>query len=158
MKEAGAVLLLLACYLFGFGWTGSMKRRITFLETACGVIRRTETELRQQGKPLAEIAEQEGYSALSAELRRGTLFTQAACPLLEKAKRQLGDGEALAALEELAWNLGRYDSETQAAVCSRVCERLEVCKGQLERELSEKKRLYRTVPLALGSMVLLAAM
>ena len=158
MKAVGAVLLMSACFLFGFGWTGTMRKKIGLLERLCAGIRRTETDLRQQSRPLAEIMEQEGLTALTKELRAGRLFSQAAQPLLLKLERLFGTGEVAAAVRELAWNLGRYDCATQAEACVRACVRLEACKGQLERELSEKQRLYRTVPLAVGCMVLLVVM
>lgn len=158
MKIAGAVMLLGACILFGFGWTGTMRKRITLLENLCGAIRRMETDLRQQNKPLAEIMEQEGFASLAKELRKGMLFSQAAEPLVKRLEHLFGAGEAVAAVKELAWNLGRYDCMTQAGACQRACARLEACKAQLEQELSEKQRLYHTVPFALGCMVLLIAM
>lgn len=157
MKIAGAAMLLGACILFGFGWTGTMRKRITLLENLCGVIRRMETDLRQQNKPLAEIMEQEGFASLAKELRAGKLFSQAAEPLVKRLEHLFGTGETVTAVAELAWNLGRYDCTTQVEACKRACFRLEACKKQLEQELAEKQRLYRTVPVALGGMVLLIA-
>ena len=151
-------MLLDACILFGFGWTGTMRKRITLLERLCASIRRMETDLRQQNKPLAEIMEQEGFASLAKDLRAGKLFLQAAEPQIERLKYLFGTGEAVAAVKELAWNLGRYDCTTQAGACQRTCARLEACKEQLEQELSEKQRLYHTVPFALGCMILLIAM
>lgn len=151
-------MLLGACVLFGFGWTGTMRKKITLLENLCGAIRRIETDLRQQNKPLPEIMEKEGFASLAKELRAGKLFSQAAEPLLKKMEHLFENGEPAAAVEELAWSLGRYDCATQADACKRAYVRLEACKEQLGQELSEKQRLYHTVPVALGCMVLLIAM
>jgi len=54
--------------------------------------------------------------------------------------------------------LGRYDSITQGVACSRTLEELEMQKATIQQELSEKGRLYRTVPMAFGLMVALAVM
>ncbi len=158
MKVVGAVLVIGACILFGFGWTGTMRRKIRILEKLCGGLQRMETDLRQKNRPLPEIMEQEGLNELAQQLREGKLFSQAAAPLLETLEHLFGTGEAVAAVRELAWSLGRYDCLTQAAACQRACIRLEACKGQLGQELSEKQRLYHTVPVALGCMVLLVVL
>lgn len=158
MKAVGAVLVIGACVLCGFGWTGTMRRKIGILEKLCSGLQRMETDLRQRSRPLTEMMEQEGLPELAGQLREGKLFSQAAEPLVKKLEHLFGTGEAVAAVRELAWSLGRYDCTTQAEACKRACSRLEACKGQIEQELLEKQRLYHTIPIALGCMVLLVIM
>ena len=155
VKAVGGALLMTACFLVGFGWTGSMRRKVRLLDGFCGLLLRMETELLQRGTPLAEMMEREGQNALAERLRAGELFARAAQPQLEALECLFGQGEVLSAAEELCWNLGRYDRDTQAAACSRARVRLEGCKVLLERELTEKQRLYHTVPVALGCILLL---
>ena len=147
MKIAGAVMLLGACFLFGFGWTGTMRKRITLLENLCGVIRRMETDLRQQNKPLAEIMEQEGFASLAKELRAGKLFSQAAEPLVKRLEHLFGNGETVTAVTELAWNLGRYDCTTQAEACKRACFRLKPVKINWNRNLRKNRDCTVSSPL-----------
>ena len=156
MKLVGAVLLMAACVLFGFGWTDAMRKKISSLDGLCRGLWRLETDLVQKGTPLAELLEQMGHGELAARLRAGMLFAQAAEPMIKQLESKLGSGDAVAAVRELAVSLGRYDAQTQAGACKQARLRLETCKEKLEAELSEKQRLYRTVPVAMGLMVVLA--
>ncbi|MBR5537067.1 MAG: stage III sporulation protein AB [Clostridia bacterium] len=155
MKATGALLLIGACFLFGFGWTGTMRRKIGVLDRLCEGLRQMESELLQRRAPLTDILERQGMGDIAGELRKGSLFSQAAEPQLKHLERLLGPGDAVSALWELTRNLGRYDAETQASACRQACLRLENCRGKLERELFEKQRLYHTVPVATGCMVVL---
>ena len=155
MKMLGALMLMGACLLFGFGWTGAMRKKIGTLNRICEDLRQLEVELLQKRTPLAEILERQGMCGLAEQLRQGVLFSRAAEPTLTHLERLLGHGEAVCALRELARSLGRYDAETQAAGCRQARSRLETCRTQLEKDLSEKQRLYHTVPVAVGSVVVL---
>ena len=156
MKLVGAVLLIGACVLFGVGWTGSMRRKIESLDRFCQGLRYLETDLLQKGTPLADLLERQGTMELAERLREGCLFSQAIEPLIKKLESRFGRGEVVSTVEELAVSLGRYDAQTQAAACQRARDRLEACREKIEIELSEKQRLYRTVPVAMGLMVVLA--
>lgn len=155
MKAVGALLLIGACFLYGFGWTCAMRRKIGSLDRLCEILRQTETDLLQKRTPLTELLERQGMGDLAELLRSGMLFSQAVEPSVTKLEHLLGCGEAVCALRELARCLGRYDAVTQAAACKQACSRLEACRAQLETELSEKRRLYHTVPVAVGCMVVL---
>ena len=155
MKAIGALFLIGACIMFGFGWTGAMRRKISALEHICEGLRQMEADLLQQKAPLAEILERLELKDVAGALRQGRLCSQAADPLLKELERLLGQGDAIHALRELAYSLGRYDADTQASACRRTCLRLETCREKLERELSAKQRLYHTVPVTMGCIVVL---
>lgn len=159
MKILGAVLVVLACGGTGFIRTGRLSRQITQLDMLCMQVWFIQTELCQRGAPLPEVfrqAEDTYLRQIADELRNGKLLHEAARPFLQHIERGYRLSQGAKSMERLFHVLGRYDSITQAAACNRALEELEKQKATIQQELSEKGRLYRTVPLAFGLMVALA--
>lgn len=156
MKWLGAALLVLAGGAAGLGKTAAIRRQIVLLEQLITLILHIRTELRQRGTPLPDIlenhrAEKLPLSVWAKELRAGKTVLQTAEPWLTGLESDTGR-----VLFDLCAVLGRYDSETQARACDHAAHLLEGQADGLRRQLSEKGRLYHTVPLTLGLMAALA--
>jgi len=161
MKILGAVLVVLACGGTGFIRTGRLSRQITQLDMLCMQVRFMQTELCQRGTSLPELfrqAEDVHLRQIAAELQNGKLLHEAAHSFLQHIERNHRLPQGAKSMERLFLVLGRYDSITQGVACSRTLEELEMQKATIQQELSEKGRLYRTVPMAFGLMVALAVM
>lgn len=156
MKWLGAILLVAAGGAVGVGKTAAIRRHIALLEELTALIANICTELRQRGTPLPDILEKHRASGLPLEiwakgLRAGRTVLQTIEPFLLSLEPDCGR-----VLFDLCAVLGRYDSETQARACDHAVQLLEGQTENLRRQLSEKGRLYHTVPLTLGLMAAVA--
>jgi len=160
MKWLGAILLVGGCGSIGWMHTAALSRRIGLLEQICGLVRRIRTELLQRSTPLPELLEQldlPELHALAFQLRQGMSVRAAAGPLLEHLAQQ-GLPETARTLSRLTALLGVYDSCTQASACDQALQELEEQLHTRREELSEKGKMYRTVPMAFGLMAALAVL
>lgn len=156
MKWLGAILLVVAGGAVGVGKTSAIRRHINLLEELTALIAHICTELRQRGTPLPEIVEHHRSDKLPLKawakgLRAGQTVLQTVEPFLLSLEPDCGR-----VLFDLCTVLGRYDSETQARACDHAVQLLEGQAEGLRRQLSEKGRLYHTVPLTLGLMAAVA--
>lgn len=156
MKWLGAVLLVVAGGAVGVGKTAVIRQNISLLEELTALIAHICTELRQRGTPLPDILEHHRAGKLPLQtwakgLRAGQTVLQTVEPCLMELEPDCGR-----VLLDLCAVLGRYDCETQARACDHAVQLLEGQAEGLRRQLSEKGRLYHTVPLSLGLMAALA--
>lgn len=156
MKWLGAILLVVAGGAVGVGKTAAIRRSIRLLEELTALITHICTELQQRGTPLPDILEHHRAGKFPLQtwakgLRAGQTVLQTVEPSLLKLEPDCGR-----VLFDLCAVLGRYDSETQARACDHAVQLLEGQTENLRRQLSEKGRLYHTVPMALGLMAAVA--
>lgn len=147
---AGSLLLLGSAALFSYDKIRAVQKQVRYLEEWLRFLLYTENHIRAFRTPLPEIV-------VSFRRDTGTPFatTLAKCGLSRMlAGTSLPDG-ADRILSEYIDKAGRnYESE-ELRLCRYTIDALERIQNSARRELQEKTKLYRTLPLMAALSVVL---
>lgn len=166
IRLIGAAMLLTASAALGFSAAGALRSRVYELENLILSLKTMEWELTDRRTPLPELMRRvsacmsgivkEFYLlCLSGLERRGeTPFSQLWREAVESVPFHLTEGE-LAQLESLGSMLGRYDVESQCAALRETRERLGEQLAQARAEKNRSGRVYSTMGLACGTLLVI---
>ncbi len=168
LKVAGAVIVFLAAWGYGSSLVGQLNRHRDQL-FACGeMLEMLMGEIRYGKTPFqdafARISErmQEPFSGVLREISGEISKNQYESlehiwvETFEKRKKELffasGEWEVLKGIGK---NLGYLDVQAQIQHLTLYRKQIQKCLEELEKGAKEKKRIYRSVSLMVGAMVVL---
>lgn len=168
LKIAGSVLVMLACLGYAGGLLRQMSRRRDILRSCLEMTELLAGEIRYERAPVAEALrricgrldgdletvirgiadrlEEGGYGSMEEVWDAGFLREKEKLPLTK---------EELDGVREIGKNLGFLDLAVQIDHLAGCRERLGRNLDKVQRELDEKRRLYRSLGLAAGIFVIL---
>lgn len=168
LKILGAGLILLACVGYARGLLGQIVRHRDILRACCELTDLLAGEIRYERIPMAEALyrirsklhpelsevlleiadglEEGGYASMEE------LWNQS----FEGAKKRLSlTDEELGEVKDIGKNLGFLDFDVQVNHLAGCKQRLLKSLEKMQKELDEKRRLYRALSLAAGVFVIL---
>lgn len=168
LKIIGAVLVLLACAGYTGGLLGQIRRHRDVLRSCLELTDLLAGEIRYDRVPIAEALHricQKTDRELSFVLKTISdgLKTGDYAELEELWDRSFEDAgkrlflteEELGEVQDIGKNLGFLDTQAQMDHLAGCRERLKKSLEKIQRELDEKRRLYRYLSLAAGIFVIL---
>lgn len=168
LKLIGAAFVLLACIGYAGGLLGQIARRRDVLASCLEMTELLAGEIRYDRVPVGEALERirdktdSGIACVLEQIADG-LKTGDHANLEELWSRSFADAgqklflteEELGEVQDIGKNLGFLDSEAQVNHLMGCRERLKKSLDKTQRELDEKRRLYRYLSLAAGIFVIL---
>lgn len=167
LKLLGALLLMLGASGLGFGAAAQLRARATVLHGLVASLEQMERELTFRLTPMPELLERlSGEKQAPWEL----FFARCKCGLLHLGERSLGDiwrsaleegtdlllgNEERQIMLELGEVVGRYDGEGQQAALERAVSGLEHCWKRAQTEWDRMGRVYSSLGLGAGAMLVI---
>ncbi len=168
LKITGAVLIMLACIGYAGGLLGQIARRRDVLKSCLEMTELLSGEIRYDRVPIGEALENirnktdPGIACVLGQISDGLktgehadlekLWSQS---FADAKQKLLLTEEELGEVQDIGKNLGFLDSEVQVNHLMGCRERLKKSLNKTQRELDEKRRLYRYLSLAAGIFVIL---
>ncbi len=170
LRAIGAILIILACASFGFLAERRLSLRIRALSSILPALEILKAEIGNLLTPIPEAflflscnaaapasaLFSETYEALA---KGGESFADAFSGVLrEKAAKSGFYPEDAAVLNELSPVLGRYGAEEQSAKLKQVICRLEEARTKACEDHDQRGRLYKTMGIMLGIVLVLVTL
>jgi len=166
LRLVGAAMLLTASAALGFGAAGTLNARVYELENLILSLKTMEWELADRLAPLPELLRRSS-SCISGvvkdfyllcisglEHRREAPFSQIWQEAAESIPFHLDEHE-LSQLENLGSTLGRYDVTSQCAALRETREKLNVLLEKAREQKERMGRVYGTMGLASGALLVI---
>ena len=165
IKILGLVMIVTSCSMMGLSMAREMEQRKAALKNHISALQLIRSEICYKNTPLEEILfqlEQSCGKAAATFYRKsfeaasnGLAFSAAAEQYYIDLKKDGLLAEDIEVIRNICRILGRYDSATQAEHLAAAAELLEKQLDNLQKELSSKGRLYKTVGATAGILLAL---
>lgn len=167
LKLAGALLLMAGASCLGFGAAGQLKARVSCLMALCAALEQMERELTFRLTPMPELM---GKLAKTAQAPADLFFARCREEMGRLGERSFGqlwraaleeetelileptERQILASLGDV---LGRYDAEGQRLALRTAGTELGECLRRAREERDRLGRVYATLGLGAGAMLVI---
>ena len=164
LRLFGGVLVMLGIGALGFAKIAQMNKEVKILRGLVGALEEMEGEITFQLTPMPVVfwglsqRMEEPLKSFFRRLSEGMeyLEEQALSTLWREEVATLSlNQKARGILSELGEVLGRYDGEQQSRAIARTRESLSAILQHQEGEWAEKRKLYATLALTVGALVVI---
>ena len=145
LKGTGIVFILLSSVLLGRSLSCGIDSSLVLNETFLSFVMYINTSIKTARTPLQTIFSSFTDECGFADAVRGKGLEKA----IDERKSEM-TAETYEAMTYLAQNLGGIDANSQFEICEYTEKRLRKEIEKLKKDLSEKKRMYRMLPILAG--------